>query len=124
MKCDFTYIKMRHSQNVEDHTNNLLIKLEKFLDRPLKGHVTFSQEGYNHKVLLTLTGKNMFFKAETENENFYAAIDDAIDKMSRQLGKRKSKMKHHKHKHPAKELNNLISLDEYREMQELKRRLG
>ncbi len=124
MKCDFTYIKMKHSKGVEEHCQQLLNKLEKFLDRPLKGHFTFSMEGFEHKTTLTLTGKNLYFKAEADHENFYSCIEACIDKMHRQLDKKKGKMKNHKFKKPAKELNNLISLAEYRQMLEIKRRIG
>lgn len=124
MKCEFTYIKLDSSEHVEEHAETLLSKVEKFMTGPIKGHFTFSQEKYNHKVVLTLTGKNIYFKAEAKEENFYSAIENAIEKMHRQLAKKKSKIKNHKIKHPAKELNNLISLEDYRQMLEVRRKLG
>ena len=122
MKCEFTYIKMQHSEGVEQHCQELVNKLSRFLDKPLQAHFTFSQEKFNHKSVFTLTGKNIFFKAECKNENFYAAIEECVEKMSRQLEKKKSKMKNHKQKHPAKELNNVLFLSDYREM--FKRKYG
>jgi hypothetical protein len=44
--------------------------------------------------------------------------------MQKQLQKKKSKVKNHKMKNPAKVLNNLISLDDYREMVQMRRKLG
>lgn len=124
MKCEFTYIKVEGSEHVEEHAQTLLSKVEKFMTGPIKGHFTFSQEKFNHKVVLTLTGKNIYFKAEAKEENFYSAIEDAVTKMHKQLQKKMSKVKNHKIKHPAKELNNLISLDDYRLMVETRRKLG
>lgn len=124
MKCEYTYIKVDHSENVEEHAETLLSKVEKYMTGPIKGHFTFSQEKFNHKVVLTLTGKHMYYKAEAKDENFYSAIECAIDKMHRQLKKKMSRVKNHKIKHPAKELNNLISLEDYREMVQLRRKLG
>ena len=124
MKCEFTYIKVEGSNNVEEHAEQLLNKVERFLSGPARCHFTFSQEKYNHKVVLTLTGKNVYFKAEGKEENFYSAIEAAVDKIQKQLQKKMSKVKNHKIKRPAKELNNLISLDDYREMVQLRRKLG
>lgn len=124
MKCEFTYIKLDGSEHVESHAQGLLSKVEKFMTGPIKGHFTFSQEKFNHRVVLTLTGKNTYFKAEAKKENFYAAIEDAVEKMHKQLQKKKSKVKNHKLKNPAKALNNLISLDDYREMVQMRRKLG
>ncbi len=124
MKCEFTYIKVESSEHVEAHAETLLSKVDKFMNGPVKGHFTFSKEKYNHKVTLTLTGKNIYFKAESKDENFYSAIEEAIEKMNRQLTKKKSKIKNHKIKHPAKQLNNLVSLDDYREMVQMRRKLG
>lgn len=124
MKCEFTYIKVDSSENVEEHAQVLLSKVERFMTCPLKSHFTFSQEKFNHKVVLTLIGKNMFFKAEAKDENFYSAIEDAVEKMTRQLQKKNSKVKNHKIKHPAKELNNLVSLEDYRQMLLMRRKLG
>lgn len=124
MKCEFTYIKIDGSENVEEHAQELLGKVERFVTGPIKGHFTFSQEKFNHKVVLTLTGKNIYFKAEAKEENFYSAIESAIEKMQKQLQKKMSKVKNHKIKTPAKALNNLISLDDYREMVQMRRKLG
>lgn len=124
MKCEFTYIKVEGSENVEEHAYGLISKVEKYMTGPLRGHFTFSQEKFNHKVVLTLIGKNMYFKAEAKDENFYAAIEDAVEKMTKQLQKKKSRVKNHKMKHPAKDLNNLISLEDYREMVTMRRKLG
>lgn len=124
MKCEFTYIKLDGSEHIEGHAQALLSKVEKFMTGPIKGHFTFSQEKFNHKVVLTLIGKNIYFKAEAKEENFYAAIEDAVEKMHKQLQKKKSKVKNHKVKNPAKALNNLISLEDYREMVQMRRKLG
>lgn len=107
---------------MEQHCQELATKLERFLDKPMEAQFTFSQEKYNHKCVLTLSGKNMFLKSQSKDENFYVAIDACIDKIGRQLQKLKAKIKNHKQKHPAKELNNVIYLSDYREM--LKRKLG
>jgi ribosomal subunit interface protein len=74
MKCEFTYIKLEGSEHVEQHAKALLSKVERFMTGPIKGHFTFSQEKFNHKVMLTLIGKNVYFKAEAKEDNFYAAI--------------------------------------------------
>ncbi len=124
MKCEFKYIKVKQSGHVEEHCLQLLSKLEKHLDRPLKGCFTFSKQDFEHKAVLTLKGKNMFFKSESTDENFYAAIESAVDKLCRQLDKKKSKMKNHKHKTSAKELNNVIYIEDYRKMLELRRKIG
>lgn len=124
MKCEFKYIKLAGSEHVESHAKALLSKVEKYMPGPIQGRFTFSQEKFNHKVMLTLIGKNVYFKAEAKDENFYAAIESAVEKMHKQLHKKKSKVKNHKIKNPAKALNNLISLEDYREMVQMRRKLG
>lgn len=118
MKCEFTYIKMKRSEHVEEHVHGLMNKLMKLTPYPLRGHFTFSQEKYNHCVSVTLSGKNVYFKSEAIDENFYVAIEEAIDRVGRQLNKKKNKMKSYKNKRFAKELNNVVYLDEYRRLME------
>ncbi len=54
-----------------------------------------------HSAEVVVHGKNIHVEGESSSENMYTSIDEALDKVERQLRKLRQKVKAHHH-HPEK----------------------
>ncbi len=75
-----------------------LNKLAKYLEKEneVKGHVLFKLNGPKHKVEITIPLKGITLRVEEERNDYYAAIDSAVDKLERQIRKNKTKLQNKK----------------------------
>jgi putative sigma-54 modulation protein len=71
-------------------------KLEKYLDHPAEAHVVLSVEKFRHvaEISLSADGANVIAKEEAKDMN--TAIDNAVEKVERQLKKHKQKVRSRK----------------------------
>lgn len=101
MKTTFTFRHMDSSQDLKDHTEAKLERLERFEDREMTVQVTFEVESYRKSVELQVVGSHGTFVAKETTDDMYEAIDLAVDKLDRQLARDKEKRKHHKGSAPT-----------------------
>lgn len=80
---------------LRDYVNNKLERLERHFDQVTHISVNLSVEKLRHKAEATVpvNGQNLF--ATSENQDMYAAIDALVDKLDRQIIKRKEKVTDH-----------------------------
>jgi putative sigma-54 modulation protein len=62
-------------------------------------HVTQVVQGKSQKVEVTLDADGVIVRGEESGEDLYAAIDQVVDKLERQLQKYKGKKGHNGHQH-------------------------
>lgn len=72
-------------------------KLEKFFTPDTEIKVTLSVEKERHIIEVTIPVKGQIIRAEEANNNMYAAIDNVVDIIERQLVKYKKKIKSRHH---------------------------
>lgn len=79
-------------------------RLERHFDHVLKAHVILECEKINHKVEATLVvpGMHQTLFANSTEEDMYAAIDNLMDKLDRQVLKHKEKQSDHHAKEKIK----------------------
>lgn len=68
-------------------------KLEKYFTDDSTATVTFSEEGTNNKVEITVRVKNNVLRSEVADIDLRSAVDKAIDRIEKQLIKHKDKLK-------------------------------
>ena len=90
------------SEGMRTHLQEKLLKLEKYAPRLIESHVVLKKEKYLFDAQITLLTKNFQAYGEAKRkENFYAAIDQACDRVEKQLKKFREKVKdHHKEMQP------------------------
>ena len=90
------------SQGIRDHMREKITKLEKYAQRLLSSHVVLRKEKYLYDAQITLLTKNFQAYGEAcRKENIYAAIDQACERVEKQLKKFREKVKdHHKESSP------------------------
>ncbi|WP_058486290.1 ribosome hibernation-promoting factor, HPF/YfiA family [Defluviitalea phaphyphila] len=81
-----------------------LSKLEKFFVSDTEAQVTLSVEKLRHIIEVTIPFQGTILRAEVEDKDMYAAIDEVVDILERQLLKFKNRLKDkHRENSPFKQ---------------------
>ena len=108
MQIELTGHHIEITDSLRDYVNEKMTRLERHFDKVSNIHVILEVEGGRHKAEATvhMSGHDVF--ATCTEDDMYAAIDHLVDKLDRQVKKRKEKITNHLHnKH-----NNDFSLEE------------
>ena len=83
------------TKSLRDYITNKLSRLERHFDQVTNVDVILSVEKLRHKAEATIpvNGSNIF--ANAEDQDMYASIDALVDKLDRQILKRKEKVTNH-----------------------------
>lgn len=90
MRIDFKYRHVNASEELTAYVSERIGKLEKFEWKPVRVELTFSQEKTSKRVDIHVRGDHLEMHAHAEGDDFFQGIDDALDKMARQLAKKKA----------------------------------
>lgn len=94
MKINIRGEKIKITAAIDDFVNDKLNKLNKYFDNfeELTATVLVKIRKDGHKVEITIPFNRYILRVEEKQEDVYAAIDVAIDKLERQIIKHKSKI--------------------------------
>jgi len=83
------------TKSLRDYVMSKLSRLERHFDQVTNIDVILSVEKLRHKAEATIpvNGSNIF--ANAEDQDMYASIDALVDKLDRQIIKRKEKLTNH-----------------------------
>ena len=92
MKIDITGRNVEITNALEVNIKNKLKRLENHFENIININfiLTVEKERMKAEALITIKNGNLF--ADNENKNMYAAIDEVIIKLDRQLRKQKEKI--------------------------------
>lgn len=95
MQLNITGRHIEVTDSLKDYLDNKFLKLERHFDNINNVHVILNVEKMNQiaEATLHLNGGEIF--AMAEHNDMYAAIDNLIDKLDRQVIKHKEKIKKH-----------------------------
>lgn len=110
MNIQITSRRSKVSQETHEHLRKELRNLEKFYDKITSCHVILSTEHVYKVVELIINIHGNTINAKAKAENLGKAIDDAIQKIKRQLKKSNQKLKCRKNN---KEIKTTINTPEY-----------
>ena len=96
MKASFTFRKMDGTEAIKQHVMSKLKRLERYEDSEVTVQVTLGMEKIHRSVELHATMHGQTFISQEKRGDMYEAIDVCVDKLNRQISRKKSKMKHHK----------------------------
>ncbi len=80
----------------KEYIDQRLKKLEKYLDTPVEARVVLSIEKFRNVAEINLMTNGQNINAKEEAKDMYLAIDNAIEKIERQIKKRKERIRGHK----------------------------
>lgn len=111
------------TQALRDQVRSKMRRLDKYLDRLQSIDVELCHEktresSRQNQVEATARVPGRTIRVATSNADMYAAIDEAVDKLYRQLNRKKERMKAHHGVKPAEILPPLLESDEATELDE------
>ena len=81
------------SDSLREYTEKKLSKLNWFFDPDAEGQVKYTQEkGGKNIDEITISHKGLLFRAEEATGDMYASVDKAVDKLSRQIRRHRTKL--------------------------------
>ncbi|MEW6439476.1 MAG: ribosome-associated translation inhibitor RaiA [bacterium] len=96
MQVSVTFRHMEASEAVKEYARAKISKINKYLYHPAEVDIVLEREKHRVIAEITLVSQRGSLKGQEETEDVYSAIDLVVDKVERQLVKRKEKMKRHK----------------------------
>lgn len=86
--------KLKITDAMHDYIEEKLGKLEKYLkdSDEVRANVIVKVKNHEQRVEITIPLKNYIIRAEETKDDFYAAVDKALDTLERQIRKNKTRM--------------------------------
>ena len=91
MQIAVTFRHMDVSEGVRGYVKEKVEKLEKYIENPQEIHVVLSVEKFRQIAEITIVSDGMTLNGQGRNNDLYAAIDQMVDKMERQIRERRDK---------------------------------
>lgn len=106
--------KNKATKAMSDYAKEKLSKLDKYIENAEDVQATIVAKKRNHqdKVEITIPVKSFILRAEESQDDFYAAIDVAVDKLERQLRKNKTRLQSQLEKTKKQDIFDFSNFDE------------
>lgn len=96
MKISVTFRNTEGDDWHKEYIDQKLKKLEKYLDTPVEARVILSVEKFRNVAEVNLMTNGQTLNSKEEAKEMSLAIDNAVEKIERQLKKRKERSRGHK----------------------------
>jgi len=96
MRISLTFRNTEGEDWQKEYVDERLNKIKKYIDRPMDVHAILSVEKFRNVVEVNMIADGLNINAKEEAKDMRLAIDNAIDKIERQLKKHKEKIRGHK----------------------------
>ncbi len=96
MKISVTFRNAEGEAWQKAYLDERLTKLKKYIDGPVEARVVLSIEKFRNVAEVALTANGLNINGSEEAKDMRLAIDNAVDKIERQLKKHKEKIRGHK----------------------------
>lgn len=96
MKMTFTFKHLDHSDALENYSREKIEEISRFLLKQGHGQFVFSKVKNVFCVEASMNTKLKFFRASSEQEDIYNAVDEVVAKLEKQFLKMRKQRQHHK----------------------------
>jgi putative sigma-54 modulation protein len=93
MQVAVTFRHMKTHEGVKAYVKEKVEKLRKYLENPREVHVVLAVEKFRHIAEITVVGDRGIFNSQGRDNDLYAAVDQMMDKMERQIRERREKVR-------------------------------
>ena len=93
MQVAVTFRHMKTHEGVKAYVKEKVGKLQKYIENPREVHVVLAVEKFRHIAEITVVGNGGIFNSQGRDNDLYAAIDQMVDKMERQVRERREKVR-------------------------------
>jgi putative sigma-54 modulation protein len=117
MKIVSSFKQLEHTPALDEKIKSKSQKLKKFFDGNVEVHWTcYVRDDGAHCADIKLLGPNFEYHAGAHSEKLYKSLDLAINKIEKQVSKKKDKWKNHiSHKHSPSLKDQQVAEDEWSE---------
>ena len=86
--------KIKITTSMKEYIEEKLGRLNKYLEKSdeVRANVIVKVSNYTQRVEITIPLKSIILRTEDSQQDFYAAVDKAIDKLERQIRKNKTRI--------------------------------
>ena len=96
MEPMFTFRHLEATEGLKDHTREKLRKLDKYVIKPMNAHAIFTIERFTHVAEITLSANGHRYVGVGKSNDMYPSIDEAVEKLLKQLKRDRDRIKGHK----------------------------
>jgi len=93
MQVAVTFRHMETDEGVKAYVKEKVKKLQKYIENPREVHVVLAVEKFRHIAEITIVGNGGTFNSQGRDNDLYAAIDQMVEKMERQIRERREKVR-------------------------------
>jgi putative sigma-54 modulation protein len=93
MKISVTFRNGEGENWQKEYVEERLNKLKRYIDNPVDAHVILSVEKFRNSAEINLMANGLNINSKEEEKDMHLAIDNAIEKIERQLKKHKEKVR-------------------------------
>ena len=91
MQIAVTFRHMETEEGAKGYVKGKVERLQKYIENPREVHVVLSAEKFRHTAEITIIGNGMTLNSQGRDTDLYAAIDQMVDKIERQIRERREK---------------------------------
>lgn len=96
MDIRFSGMKMTVTQGMQSHFKDKILRLDKYAPKIVESHIVLKKQKYGFEAEIILLSKNFRAVGQgKDKENVYTAIDQAYDRVEKQLKRHREKEKSH-----------------------------
>ena len=96
MKVTISFLNLEHTPALDERIQEKSAKLEKFIDGEINLKWSCYVKEGQHYAEVDLNGPTFHYHATGHTDNLYKTIDVAVEKLEKQLSKKKGKWKNRK----------------------------
>ncbi|UCD83458.1 MAG: ribosome-associated translation inhibitor RaiA [Deltaproteobacteria bacterium] len=96
MKISVTSRHLKSNKGLRDYVEEKLLKMGKYLSEPIEANVVLTGEKFRQLSEVAITHSGLTTRGEGEAADIRSAIDNAIEKLEKQLRRQKDKFNHQK----------------------------
>jgi putative sigma-54 modulation protein len=93
MQVSLTFKNLDASNHFKQYVQDKLDRADKLLDKPVAAEVVLSVDNLRQVAEIRLGGGGLSLQAKAEADDLHAAIDQAVDRVKRQINKQKEKVR-------------------------------
>jgi putative sigma-54 modulation protein len=103
MKCSFNFKHLDHSDALQEHAQQSLDKIARFLLKDGHAQVWFSKKKDDFIVEILISTADKQFRASSTGDDVYGTVEGTVEKLEKQILKNRKILKNHKHFELSKE---------------------
>ena len=96
MQVNITFRHLEPTEALKAHVRDRAQHVQKYIDRPSECHAVLHVENLDHHAELTMKAGRFLMRGSAKSTDMYASIDQAVEKIEKQLKKHKQKLQQHK----------------------------